>query len=129
MTRAPGAVTLQVWRIPARRVPAAVLASQLLVQRLRRRRDVSFAKVLGTASSAFLPSAITPRRWAALTCWQEAPATLVTWFDRHADERASLALQPLSSRGSWDGRQPFGELTADSAPADLAPGDTAPAGP
>jgi hypothetical protein len=116
MTAAPAAVTLQVWRIPPRRVPAAVVASQLLVQRLRRRRDVSFAKVLGTASSAFLPSAVTPRRWAALTCWREAPATVVTWFDRHADEQASLSLQPLSTRGSWDRRQPFGEATADTAP-------------
>jgi hypothetical protein len=113
----PAAVTLQVWRVPARHVPAAVVASQITVHRLRRRSDVSFAKVLGTASAAFLPTAITPRRWAALTCWREAPVPLVTWFDRHADERASMSLQLLSTRGSWDRRHPFGESAADSAPA------------
>lgn len=108
----PVAVTLQVWRVPARRVPAAVVASQLTVHRLRRRRDVSFAKVLGTASADFLPTAITPRRWAALTCWRSSPAEIVTWFDRNADERASLSLRPLSSRGRWDRREPFGAPVA-----------------
>jgi hypothetical protein len=122
MTRpapAPGAVTLQVWRVPAVHVPSAVVASQITVHRLRARRDVSFAKVLGTASAAFLPSAITPRRWATLTCWRQAPAATQTWFDRHADERASLLLRPLSSRGSWDGREPFGAPTEEvAAPED-----------
>lgn len=108
----PPPVTLHVWRVPAPRVPAAVVASQLTVHRLRRRRDVTFAKVLGTATAQFLPSAVTPRRWAALTCWRAepddlSPAELVTWFDRHCEERASLSLRPLSTRGSWDGQQPF----------------------
>jgi len=117
---APAAVTLQVWRVPARRVPSAVVASQLTVRSLRGRNDVSFAKVLGTASAAFLPTAITPRRWATLACWRQQPAKLVTWFDRHADERASLTLRPLSSRGHWDRREPFGTPAADvTAPDDV----------
>jgi hypothetical protein len=35
------------------------------------------------------------------------PADVMTWFDRHCDERAALSLRPLSARGTWDGRQPF----------------------
>ena len=114
---APAPVTLHVWRVPASRVPAAVVASQLTVRRLRRRLDVTFAKVLGTATAEFLPYAVTPRRWAALTCWRAAPADapadapttdVTTWFDRHCDERASLSLRPVSTRGTWDGREPFG---------------------
>ena len=118
---APGAVTLQVWRVPGRRVPAAVVASQLTVRRLRRRREITFAKLLGTASAAFLPTAITPRRWAALICWRQAPAEIETWFDRYADERASLVLHPLSSRGRWDGREPFGAPAAGVATPDEVP--------
>ena len=106
------AVTLHVWRVPSQLVPAAVVASQVTLRRLRRHREVRFAKVLGTASAAFLPTALTPRRWAALTCWRDSPAQLVTWFDRHADERASLSLRPLSSRGGWDGPDPFAAIPA-----------------
>ena len=121
MTRqeaAPVAVTLQVWRVPARRVPRAVVASQLTVHRLRRRRDVSFAKVLGTASTAFLPTGITPRRWATLICWRRPPAEIDTWFDRNAEERASLSLRLLSSRGQWDSKEPFGAPPPGSSSGD-----------
>ena len=111
-------VTLHVWQVPARLVPAAVVASQLTLRRLRRRPDVSFAKVLGTASTAFLPTALTPRRWAALTCWRGAPGDCAPWFARHAEESATLSLQPLSSRGTWDGREPFGPLQQSDASSD-----------
>ena len=119
-----GAVTLHVWRVPSQLVPAAITASQVTRHRLRRRLDVRGAMVLGTASAAVLPPARTPRRWAALTCWRHTPAPLSTWFDRHADERASLSLRPLSSRGGWDGPDPFaptGEVPSADPPADDAP--------
>jgi hypothetical protein len=103
-----GAVTLQVWQVPARDVAAAVVAGRAMLRRLRRRPDVSFVKVLGTASTAFVPSAATPRRWAALTCWRGDAEPLQPWWEQHADEQASLTLRPLSSRGTWDGHAPFG---------------------
>jgi hypothetical protein len=112
-TSPPGAhsVRLQVWRVPARHVPGALVAGRVLVHRLRRHADLTFAKVLGTASTTFLPTAVTPTRWAALTCWRdERPgpaADLTAWWDRHADESATLTLDPLSTRGSWDRRKPF----------------------
>lgn len=115
------AVTLHVWRVPAARVPAALVASRLTVRRLRRRREVSFAKVLGTASARFVPAAATPRRWAALTCWRNDAAELATWFDRHADERATLSLRPLSTRGTWDGHEPFGEIPRDRRASPAGP--------
>ena len=104
-------VRLQVWRVPARHVPAALVAGRVMVHRLRRHADLTFAKFLGTASTTFLPTAVTPTRWAALTCWRDdgpGPAADVTsWWDRHAEERATLTLDPLSTRGSWDRRKPF----------------------
>lgn len=106
-----GTVRLQVWRVPAGHVPAAVVAGRVMVHRLRRRADVAFAKFLGTASTAFLPTAATPTRWAALTCWRGerlgSAADVTSWWDRHADESASLTLAPLSTRGSWDRHAPF----------------------
>jgi len=101
-------VTLHVWRVPARDVAAAVAAGRLAGRRLRRRSDVRFAKVLGTASARFVPWAATPRRWAILTCWTASPdLTSFGWWDEHCDERAVLSLRTLSVRGTWDGCAPF----------------------
>ena len=102
-------MTLQVWQVPGRDVAAAVVAGRVMLRRLRRRPDVSFVKVLGTASTAFVPTAATPRRWAVLTCWRgdPEPEPLPSWWNDHADEHAALTLRPLSSRGTWDGDTPF----------------------
>jgi hypothetical protein len=106
-------VTLHVWRVPARDVPTALVAGRLLVHRLRRRREVTFAKFLGTASEQFAVTAATPRRWAMLTCWRGAAddnglgSWSGSWWERHADEHATLVLRPLSTRGTWDGHAPF----------------------
>jgi len=104
-------VRLQVWRVPIRQVPAALVAGRVMVHRLRRHADLTFAKFLGTASTTFLPTAATPTRWAALTCWRNdrpgPAADLTAWWDHHADESATLTLDPLSTRGSWDRRRPF----------------------
>ena len=49
-------VTLHVWRVRPRDVPAALMTSRVTARRLRRHRDVTFAKVLGTATDAFVPT-------------------------------------------------------------------------
>jgi len=112
-TTATDAVTLHVWRVRGRDVPAALVASRITARRLRRHRDVTFAKVLGTATDAFVPTAPTLQRWVALVCRQTAALVSEPWWDRHAVERASLTLRPLSSRGRWDGRDPFAVRHAD----------------
>ena len=111
-------VTLEVWQVRTRDVPAAVVASRITARRLRRHRDVSFAKVLGTASESFVPRAATPRRWATLISGHGGEPVRDAWWERHAVERASLTLRPLSSHGSWDGRTPF----AVPRPAERWPG-------
>jgi len=101
-------VTLGVWRLPAHDVPAAVVAGRVTARRLRRSDTVTFAKVLGTASDAFVPTAATPRRWVTLASWRDTPTPgLTRWWARHAEESATLTLRPLWSRGRWDGAAPF----------------------
>lgn len=103
-----GDVTLQVWQVPMRDVAAAVVAAAVTARRLRRRRDVLFTKVLGTASARFVPAAATPRRWAVLTRWAGEPdPSPFAWWDGHADDTVRLSLRTLTARGSWDGRAPF----------------------
>src|SRR5207248_2330492 len=101
------AVTMHVWRVRPRDVPAAVMTSRITAHRLRRNRDITFAKVLGTATDAFVPTAPTLQRWVALVCRQGPEPVCESWWERHAVEQASLSLRPMSSRGRWDGRDPF----------------------
>jgi hypothetical protein len=103
-------VTLHVWRVPRHRIPAAML--QLALARRHRGR---FVKFLGT-SNGFQPQDADLTRYAAVTVADE-PVEYPAW-DRLADERAVVDLEPLSSRGSWSGRRPFG------APAKRADGTT-----
>ncbi|GIJ61568.1 monooxygenase [Virgisporangium aurantiacum] len=98
-------VTLDVWRVPRRAVPRALLRMAWLPWALRRRRDVSFVKLLGTARG-FGVAAADPVRWAALTVWN-AHARPIDAFDRIAAAHVRLTLRPTASRGRWAGREPF----------------------
>ncbi|OLB66674.1 MAG: monooxygenase [Actinobacteria bacterium 13_2_20CM_2_72_6] len=99
-------VTLQVWRVPPAKVPAALWWMAVEPRRLRRTPGVRFAKLLGTArGSRFGPTRADPTRWAALTV-AEAPPAFPRW-DRIAVAGCRLDLRPLHSRGTWAGRAPF----------------------
>lgn len=106
-------VTLQVWRLPPRRVPLALWRVARDRRRLRRTPGVRFAKILGTGGG-FEPARADPTRWAALAVWDGASAAAGADHTPVARSWRSLAsaycridLQPLSSRGEWAGRRPF----------------------
>jgi hypothetical protein len=98
-------VTLDVWRVPKRAVPGALARMAWLPRTLRRRPDVDFVKLLGTARG-FGVTAADPYRWAALTVWR-AHARPIDAFDRIADAHVRLTLRPTVARGRWAGREPF----------------------
>ena len=76
----------------------------------------SFHRLLGTSrAGGFGLRDADPRHWALLTCWPDAAGAsafdrsrTVTGWDRLADERLRLELRPVSSRGRWGGKEPFG---------------------
>ncbi|MFE9206025.1 monooxygenase [Micromonospora sp. NPDC007230] len=113
----PGLVTLHVWRIHPVAVPGALLRMAVHPPRLRRAPGVRFAKLLGTGTgTGFGPGDADPTRWAALVAW-DSPAA-AAGFDaslvgrswaRIARSSVRLELRPLTSRGAWSGRRPFGE--------------------
>jgi hypothetical protein len=106
-------VTLQVWRVPATRIPVALWRMARDRDRLRRTPGVRFGKLLGTAHG-FGPVNADPTRWAALAVWAHPHAgpsaeqcgvarswrSLATGYCR-------LDLRALTSRGAWARRQPF----------------------
>jgi hypothetical protein len=110
-----GVVTLHVWRVPRSVLPRVLWRMAVDPRRLRRTPGVSFAKLLGTGRDLrFGPGDGDPGRWAALIVWDDPRAA--DGFDATPVGRAwatlaagqcRLTLRPLSSRGSWSGREPF----------------------
>lgn len=94
-------VTLHVWRVPPRRVGAAMLRMAFA---RRRPPGVRFAKFLGTGTGVSFGGADLTR-YAALVV-SDRPVEFPGW-DSLAARRATIDLVPLASRGSWSGRQPF----------------------
>jgi hypothetical protein len=100
-------VTLHVWRVPPRRVPAAMLRLGL---RRGRPAGVRFAKFLGTGTGiSFGPGDADLTRYAAVTI-SDRNVRFPGW-DRLAVATARVDLEPLSSRGRWSGVEPFGQVT------------------
>ncbi len=109
-------VTLHLWRVPRGAVPAAVLRMATDRPALRRAPGLRFAKLLGTGRGrTFTPRDADPRRWGLLAVWDDDAAAdafdhgpVVRRWRRLAEEEWSARLRPLSSRGRWSGREPFG---------------------
>jgi hypothetical protein len=116
---APELVTLHLWRVPGWRVPAALVRMAADRRVVRGAPGVRFAKLLGTGrGQTFTPRDAEPRRWALLATWAdpgaargfEASATIRRWRSL-ADETWRVELRPLSARGRWSRREPFGAGT------------------
>jgi hypothetical protein len=106
-------VSLHVWRLPPRRVPAALWRVARDRRRLRRLPGVEFAKLLGTGRG-MSPTRPDPTRWAILVCWRDgtdpgafAASAMARAWRRLATAECALYLSPVASRGSWSGRTPF----------------------
>jgi hypothetical protein len=112
----PELVTLHLWRVPRRAVPAAVARMATERRPVRSQPGVRFAKLLGTGDGrTFTVRDSDPRRWGLLATWTdrasarafERSPTAARWR-RLAEEAWRVELRPLSARGRWSGREPFG---------------------
>jgi hypothetical protein len=113
----PEVVTLHVWRVPRRAVPAAVARMALDRRHLASTPGLRFAKGLGTGDGrTFTVRDADPTRWALLCTWTDAGSArrfcagspVVAAWGRIATETCRLDLEPLAAHGSWSGRTPFG---------------------
>ncbi len=116
----PALVTMHVWRVPRRRIPQALLQMATDRRLVRRAAGLRFAKLLGTGDgTTFTFRDSDPTRWALLCTWEasgdadvfERSAVARRWR-RIAVESWRCDLVPLSSRGRWARRQPFGKPSA-----------------
>ena len=117
MPQQPEVVTLHLWGVARARLPAAVLAMARDRRPLHRQPGLTFGKLLGTGSGeTFAPRDADLGHWGVLACWTSVDAAaaferadLVRRWDRRSHERLRLQLRPLSSKGRWAGREPFGD--------------------
>ena len=112
----PELVTLHLWRVPGRAVPAAVARMAADRRPVRRQPGIRFAKMLGTGDGrTFTMRDADPRTWGLLATWADRGAaaafersrTVAGWA-RLAEESWRAELRPLAARGRWSGREPFG---------------------
>jgi len=125
----PPVVTLTVWGVAARRVPAAVARMGLDRLHLRGIPGLRFAKLLGTGDGrTFTLRDADLLHWALLTVWDDDPAAdrfadEVTHRRWHAisDEQLDVRMSPLASRGRWARREPFGPIDVRLGPPAAGP--------
>jgi hypothetical protein len=109
-------VRLTVWGIRPHGIPAAL--GRMAVDRwaLRAAPGLRFGKLLGTGSGhSFGIKDADPLHWALLTVWDDdaaadrfAAGRVHRGWDRLAQERLDVRMSPLSNRGRWARREPFG---------------------
>jgi hypothetical protein len=120
-TEVPAVVTLHLWGVPHRAVPAALARMARDRRPLRRTPGLRFGKLLGTGDGrTFTVRDADPRHWGVLATWTSEDAAaafedgpVARGWAGIADERLRVRLRPLASRGSWARSRPFG----DPAPA------------
>lgn len=125
----PALVTLHLWRVEPRAAPRALLRMGLDRPRARRTPGLRFAKLLGTGDGqTFTVRDADPLRWGLLATWT-SPDAARAFEDRSAVARGWRALaveqwrvdlRPIASRGTWSGRQPFGDPVPARSPGPVA---------
>ncbi|GAA3451123.1 monooxygenase [Dactylosporangium matsuzakiense] len=95
-------VRVYVWRVPRTKIPAMFWS--MAVDRRQIRKKADFAKMLGTGNGRdFRMQSADLTRWAAII---DSPEPVVPPM-RGAVTSCTLTLEPIASRGTWAGQEPF----------------------
>ncbi|MFC6238743.1 monooxygenase [Longivirga aurantiaca] len=117
----PAVVSLHLYGVRGRGIGSALVHMGLDRGRVRRMPGATFVKLLGTGDgTTFTMRDADLGHWGVLACWSdddgparyEASAAHRSWTGV-AHEEARFLLRPLVSRGTWAGRQPFGDPVPD----------------
>jgi len=108
-------VVIDIWHVPTRSIPHAFLNMGIHRRPLKRNSNLKFWKLLGTGSGrTFTMRDADPHHWALLTVWESADdyrkfaaSSLMKAWQRISDQHAHLELEPVSSKGTWAGQNPF----------------------
>lgn len=117
-------VTLHLWGVEGRHVPAALWRMARDRSRVRRARGVQFAKLLGTGSGeTFALTDADLHHWGLLISWDNLAnsrifqhSEVLRDWEKLSFESANLVMMPISSKGQWARQRPFEPLADDSEP-------------
>ena len=116
----PAVVSLHLYGVDGIGILRAVGRMGLDRGGVRRIPGATFVKLVGTGSGkTFTMRDADPHHWGVLACWRddegparyEASRSHDAW-SHLAHEQARILMRPLSSRGTWAGRTPFGDPVA-----------------
>ena len=116
----PAVVSLHLYGVRGLGIARAIGHMGLDRRPLRRIPGATFVKLLGTGSGrTFTPRDADPHHWGVLACWRDADGperyessgSHVSWSGS-AYEQGRILVRPLASRGTWAGREPFGDPVA-----------------
>lgn len=108
------AVRVDLWTVPPSAVPVAV-ARMGLDRSIRRRPGLRFAKLVGTGRGrTFTVRDADPLRWGLVSVWEDDAAAdafpgdpVARAWARIARAHLAVRLDPLTTRGTWSGVEPF----------------------
>jgi hypothetical protein len=113
----PALVTFHLWQVPRAGIPGAIARMALHRGPVRRTPGLLFGKLLGTGNGqTFTVRDADLHHWGLLATWRslddavafEKSPLLSRW--RHSSlEHLTVKMKPLTSRGHWSRRQPFGD--------------------
>ena len=115
-------VTLFVWRVHTRAIPFAIIRMAIDRFYLRKIKELSFYKLLGTGKGeTFTPRDADLWQWGLLVVGSDGAiteikeSTLVRRWQKRATESAIFDLAPLASHGLWAKKSPFASQDFESA--------------
>ena len=119
MTQSTKYVRLDIWRVPTIRIAQANLFMATHRLPLRKTPALSFFKLMGTGSGqTFTMRDADLHHWAVLTVWNDQDSRdnfdnnkVFRQWQAISSEHAVIDMTPLSSRGTWNQQQPFGQPT------------------
>jgi hypothetical protein len=110
-------VALYFWRIKPSVIPQALIhmgMDRFPLRKLRTNSEISFFKLLGTGKGkSFTPKDADATRWGLLVCLDESKVAsfdnskIVSNWRNFAISESRTLLKPISSHGSWGGKNPF----------------------
>lgn len=114
-------VTLHLWGVEGRQVPAAIWRMARDRSRVRRARGVRFAKLLGTGSGeTFALRDADLHHWGLLISWDSLAnsrifqhSNVIDAWQQSSVESAHFVMRPISSKGQWARQRPFEPLPED----------------
>ena len=124
----PPIVRLDVWGVSGLDVARSFLRMGSQRRAVKSLPGLQFAKLMGTGSGeTFTMRDADAHHWALLTTWVDDDhaqafdqSRVARTWQRSADERLTVTMQPLVSRGKWSGREPFAVPDTKAAPGPIA---------